>query len=123
MTTVEPPSRITWRAKGWTTQIGEVNGVDLFVLEHPGQWSPCFTLASPLIPCGPRSGPIGSVEFPYPPSAPIEGKATRGKIRTTFATDQERYRAGLADVHAAAEVLLREFARSILGLDAPTQDG
>lgn len=123
MTTAEFPTRITWRTQGWTAQVGRVGKVDLFTIEHPGHWSLHFTLSSPLIPCGHRSGPVGTVEFPYLPGPSVKGKAASSTIRAAFAAERERYRVAQVEVQAFAEELLREFARSILGVDAPTQDG
>lgn len=117
-------SRIEWSRDGWSAENGRVNGLNLFQLRYPSEWSPEFTLLSPLIPAAPYLIGVGMLTLPaLPPETVHTGRPTRAEIRAAFDADQERFARVRASAKEVAEQLLVDFARSILGLDAPSKTG
>lgn len=113
-------SRIEWSTQGMSGERGQVNGIDMFHLAYPREWSEGFQLTSPLIGFGDRMGWLGTVELPDSgPETSYVGKPrpSRAQIVADAKADRERWTIAKDAAKAVAESILVDFARSIMNLE------
>ena len=117
-------SRIKWIQHDMTGERGCVDGNDLFHLSYPNEWSNRFSLTSPLVFIGQRMGWLGTIEVadPGPETVYHNGeRPSRAQVVADFEADKERWKNARDVTKEMAEMILIEFAQSILhAVDEPS---